>query len=102
MMANSTAISNLHSLRNYVQERICAQNHLEAGAFQMTERILVRGDRPCGIFFCIHGPRSVKLTAIWETEKNTILFYGSAGERLQRTTLTVAPELALTAEVAAR
>jgi len=44
----------------------------------------------------------VKLTAIWETEKNTILFYGSAGERLQRTTLTVAPELALTAGVSAR
>lgn len=48
----------------------------------MTERILVRGGNPCGIFFCVHGPRSVKLTAIWETERNTILFYGSAGERI--------------------
>jgi hypothetical protein len=95
MLANSIEISNLHSLRNYVQERICEQNHLEAGAFEMTERILVRGEQPCGIFFCIHGPRSVKLTAIWETEKNTILFYGSGGQRLQRTTLSVAPELAM-------
>jgi len=63
----------------------------------MTERILVRGGNPCGIFFCVHGPRSVKLTAIWETERNTILFYGSAGERIARTQLKEVPTLALNA-----
>ncbi len=95
MLANSIEVNNLLELRKYVHERICDHSQLQAGAFQMTERILVRSGAPCGIFFCLHGPRSVKLTAIWETEKNTILFYGSAGERLHRTQLTVAPELAL-------
>ena len=61
--------------------------------FNITERILVRGRRPCGIFFCLHGPRSVKLTAIWETDRNTILFYSSSGERVVKTQLVQAPVL---------
>ncbi len=59
----------------------------------MTERILLRAGEPCGIFFCLHGPRSVKLTAIWETKENTVLFYGSTGERLAKMKLVEAPHL---------
>lgn len=86
-------LPDLVKLRTFVQARICDQNQLEVGAYRMTERVLTRGGRPCGIFFCVHGPRSVKFTAIWETERNTILFYGSSGERLQRTQLRIAPDL---------
>ena len=94
MSADTLEIQALDDLRNYVQTTLCQQNQLEKGAFEITERILVRGQRPCGIFFCLHGPRSVKLTAIWETERNTILFYGSSGERTQKTQLVPAPSLA--------
>lgn len=94
MLDNLLQIRNITDLRQYVYETLCNQNDFELGAFQTTERILVRGGKPCGIYFCLHGPRSVKLTAIWETERNTILFYGSAGERLQKTQLTQAPLLA--------
>jgi hypothetical protein len=66
---------------------------LEVNVFNITERILLRGGEPCGIFFCLHGPRSVKLTAVWETERNTILFYGSGGQRTHRTRLVAAPVL---------
>jgi hypothetical protein len=59
----------------------------------MTERVLVRGGKPCGIFFCLHGPRSVKFSAIWETTQNQILFYDSNGERFQKTQLLEAPTL---------
>jgi hypothetical protein len=86
-------IDNLKDLRHYVHQTICNQNELELGAFQITERILVRAERPCGIFFCLHGPRSVKLTAIWETDRNTILFYSSTGERIGKTQLEHAPAL---------
>jgi hypothetical protein len=94
MSAQSLQIDNLNELRNYVQNTICEQNELQVGAFSITERVLVRGRRPCGIFFCLHGPRSVKLTAIWETDRNTILFYSSSGERVGRTQLVQAPVLA--------
>jgi len=94
MSAQNPQIDNLDDLRNYVHNTICQQNELQVGAFNITERVLVRGRRPCGIFFCLHGPRSVKLTAIWETDRNTILFYSSSGERVGRTQLVHAPVLA--------
>jgi hypothetical protein len=93
MSGNPLQINDLSDLRTYVHSTLCQQNQLEPGAFDVTERILVRGQRPCGIFFCLHGPRSVKLTAIWETDRNTILFYGSAGERVLKTQLVQAPQL---------
>lgn len=87
-------IDNLNHLRNYVHQTLCEKNQLEFGAFPVTERILVRGTRPCGIFFCLHGPRSVKLTAIWETDRHTVLFYNSSGERVGKTQLVPAATLA--------
>ena len=94
MSAQSLQLDNLTDLRTYIHQTICQQNELEVGAFPVTERILVRGPRPCGIFFCLHGPRSVKFTAIWETDRNTVLFYNSCGERVCKTQLVQAPILA--------
>jgi hypothetical protein len=93
MSAQPLQLDNLNDLRTYVHHMICQQNELQVGAFNITERILVRGRRPCGVFFCLHGPRSVKLTAIWETDRNTILFYSSSGERVYKTQLVAAPVL---------
>lgn len=90
-------IDDLDDLRQYVHTTICQHNELEVNAFAVTERILIRRGRPCGMFFCVHGPRSVKLTAIWETDRNTVLFYGSAGQRLHTVRLSTAPQLELAA-----
>jgi hypothetical protein len=86
-------LNNLNDLRTFVHQTICNQNELEPGVFPITERILVRSKKPCGIFFCLHGPRSVKLTAIWETDRNTILFYSSSGERVLKAQMVQAPAL---------
>jgi hypothetical protein len=88
-------ISDLDDLRAYVQRMLCEQNELEENVFPTTEKILVRRGQACGIFFCLHGPRSVKFTAIWETDRNTILFYASSGERLHKTQLANSPSLRL-------
>lgn len=93
MQANPLCIQDLHDLRHYVQQTLCEHNELEIGAFQMSERILIRSGSPCGILFCLHGPRNVRLLAIWETDRNTILFYGSGGERQHRSQLGHAPQL---------
>jgi hypothetical protein len=94
MLNSMERLQNLDHLREYVNKILCHYDQLEVGAFRMTERILVRAGKPCGIFFCLHGPRSVKVTAIWELERNTILFYSSTGERFHRTRLSMAPALA--------
>lgn len=86
-------IQTLDELRDYVNTILCEHNQLEVGAFPLTERILIRADRPCGIYFCLHGPRAVQFSAIWETERNTVLFYGSTGERFHKIQLVEAPRL---------
>jgi hypothetical protein len=93
MQTYSVQVGNLKDLRDYVQRELCEQNELEIGAFHFTERILERRGAPCGIFFCLHGPRSVRLVAIWETGSNSILFYGSSGERVGRIQLSDTPAL---------
>ena len=96
MISQPFEIKDVEGLREYVLQMLCDLNELEVGAFPMTERILVRKGAPCGMYFCLHGPRSVKLTAIWETDRNTILFYSSTGERVLKSelkeALAVVPE----------
>jgi len=79
MLTRFQQIDNVHELREYVNETLCGQYELQIGAFQLTERTLLRGGKPCGIYFCLHGPRMTKFTAIWETDKNQVLFYGPCG-----------------------
>ena len=94
MLTHSRQIYNLDELRKFVNNTLCQQEQLEADSFPMSERLLVRKDQPCGMFFCLHGPRSVKVTAIWETDRNQLLFYDSTGQRFLRTQLLTAPTLA--------
>jgi hypothetical protein len=97
MHGDAISLHDVEELRRYVQETICNQNELEVNYFQITERTLTRRGRPCGIFFCLHGPRSTKFTAIWETDRNTILFYGSAGQRQLKAQVSIEPRLQLQA-----
>lgn len=91
MVVAPNRIQTLEDLRVFVYEHLCEHERLEPGAFQMTERILVRRGEPCGVYFCLHGPRCTKFTAIWETDRNTILFYDSAGGRYLKAQLEKAP-----------
>ena len=93
MLAHSAAVETLSQLRQLVHDTLCHHEQFKPGVFPMTERVLTRGGRPCGLYFCLHGPRSTKCTSIWDTETNTLLFYGNRGERFHRTELTKAPHL---------
>jgi hypothetical protein len=87
MVTFSEPIRDLDDLRNYVQGAICRREQFEPGAFPITQRLLVRCGAPCGVSFCLHGPRDVKFTAIWESLGNTVLFYDCQGERVARAQL---------------
>lgn len=87
MLTRCQEIRTLHDLREYVNDTLCEHYQLQIDAFRLTERVLRRGNKPCGIYFCLHGPRAVRFTAIWETDRNQILFYGSTGERILKTQL---------------
>lgn len=91
MVTSSHELQTIDQLRDYVTLTLCIHDELEIDAFPVTERVLLRGGVPCGMYFCLHGPRSVRYTAIWETDGNSILFYGSTGERFQKTLLADSP-----------
>lgn len=69
------------TLCSTIEKRLCALGHLEPHQFPMTQREVNRGGRTVGVYFCVHGPRSVKLTAICDFIQNTVIFYGSDGIR---------------------
>jgi hypothetical protein len=91
MPTDTLRLDDLHAIRRYVNETLCEKDQLEANLFPLYERVLLRSGAPCGVYFVLRGPRSLCLTAIWETDSNTILFYGSRGERFRKTQLIAPP-----------
>jgi|YNPMSStandDraft_1061717.scaffolds.fasta_scaffold03678_6 hypothetical protein len=85
-------IRSFEELRRYIYQTICEHFQLQPGAFSLTQRILTRGGQICGVFFCVHGPRAVKFSAIWEIEGNQILFYDPSGVRFLRVQLQYRPQ----------
>ena len=86
-------IESVDALRDFVNTTICHHSQLQEGIFSLTERILYRAGKACGIYFCLHGPRATKFTAIWETDRNQILFYDVRGQRFLKVQLMEAPPL---------
>lgn len=81
MPLTAQRIETLDELRSYVCQIICHHEQLEPDAYAMTETVLTRSGAPCGRYFCLHGPRATKYSAIWVSDRNSVLFYDSTGER---------------------
>lgn len=92
MVKHISSRENLKNLREFVNATLCEIFQLQQGAFPLTEKVLNRAGKPCGIYFCLQGPRAVRFTAIWETDRNQVLFYGPSGERILKTELIVGPQ----------
>ncbi len=80
-MSQRVKIENFEAVREFIRGELCEKNQLEIDAFEMAERKLLRNGQPCGFYFCIHGPRSVRLTAVWDLIQGLIFFYDSLGRR---------------------
>lgn len=89
MISFTTRTVDLETLRKTIEERLCELGQLVPNQFPMTQRDVVRDGKNCGIWFCVHGPRSVKLTAICDFKKNTVIYYGSDGIRKQSDQMVV-------------
>lgn len=90
--SNITSIATLNDLQNFVYRTLCNDHELLPDAFPMTENVLRRlNGSSCGMMYCLHGPRKIKFTAIWERENNRVLFYGPNGNRYQQVILEESP-----------
>jgi hypothetical protein len=87
-------IADVDALRSYVNHTLCQYDNLEVGSFSLSERPVWVAGRLGALHFCLHGPRMLRLMAIWDLAANRILFYGSRGERFLVTQLAESPAMA--------
>ena len=81
-------VRTLDDIREFVNATLCGRESLVRDQFQMMEMELKKAGRVCGIQFSIHGPRQLRLSAVWAADKNVVYFYDPGGARFQKTSLT--------------
>jgi hypothetical protein len=77
-------VKTLEHLRHFVHITLCRKENLLEYQFPMTELELQQNGRRCGVQFVLHGPRSVRLSAVWAELANEVLLYDATGHRLGR------------------
>ena len=87
MPAAPAEIRTLDDLRDFVHLSLCRKENLLEHHFPMTELELKRRDQICGFQFTLHGPRSVRLSAVWDRIRNQVLLYDAVGRRFARISL---------------
>lgn len=92
-MADGLRFDSLEELCHFVADTLARLENLKAEHLKFTQEVLYRHGAPCGMYFCLYGLRELQLSAIWETDTNSILFYGSGGHRVERTILLAAPTI---------
>lgn len=81
MIGLSLPSMDLSLMRHRVENKLCELGSLEPAQFPLTQREVMRQGKTCALYFCLHGPRSVKLTAIADLKSRSLVFYGSDGVR---------------------
>jgi len=71
----------LNDIREVVLQELCNMHQLLPNAFPLTEKPLYKQGETCGFFYCLHGPRSIRLTAVFDIATARVLFYDSTGHR---------------------
>src|SRR5204863_6089860 len=82
----------LDQLRAFVLNTLCERDRLDPEHARIRQAPVRRGDRTCGLFFQVEGPRLLRTYAVWAGEEHRILFYDSTGERFAEAKLSDAPD----------
>ena len=86
-----TTVKDVHTLdelRQFIHKTLCEKENLLVHQFRMSQLQLTRGNLPCGLQFCLRGPRNVRLAAIWVADQNVVYLYDARGERYAKLRLT--------------
>jgi hypothetical protein len=87
MQATVDDVRTLEDLRRFVHLILCQKENLLADQFRMSELQITRGSELCGLQFCVRGPRSVRLAAVWAADQNTVYLYDAKGARYAKVRL---------------
>jgi len=84
MNASYDGVRSLDELRALVHRKLCEKENLLPEMFTLSEMQLTRKSRPCGLQFSLHGPRNVRLGAIWASDHNVVYLYDAHGVRFEK------------------
>lgn len=82
----------LDELRRHVLQILCDHDHLDPEQTPVSQAVITRRGKPCGLFFQVQGPRLLKTYAVWAGDENRILFYDCTGARFAISRLGDAPD----------
>jgi hypothetical protein len=91
-METVAALPTLDELKRHVLDTLCARDRLDPAQTPLSQAIITRRGKPCGLFFQVRGPRRTNHYAVWAGEENRILFYDSSGVRFAESRLCEAPD----------
>ncbi|WP_171186285.1 hypothetical protein [Alienimonas chondri] len=74
----------LEQLHAYVHETLCARENLLTAQFRTVAAPLSRAGKPCGCQYTLLGPRSVRLTAVWDAVRNCLFLFDATGARIEK------------------
>ena len=69
-----TSLPSFEELFDFVKHELCQKADLDDST-PMIDVTLYRKGTPCGIEYTLLGPRSLRLSAIWDANEGKILFY---------------------------
>lgn len=70
-------------LRGFIHRTLCEKENLLVEQFPLSEAPLVRRGKLCGLQFSLHGPRDVRLGAVFASDHNVVYLYDAGGNRYQ-------------------
>ena len=82
--ANAAAPTTAAELHALVHATLCERENLLADQFRTVAAPLTRGGKPCGCQYTLLGPRSVRLSAVWDAGKNCLFLYDATGTRVEK------------------
>jgi hypothetical protein len=91
-MDSVACLPTVEDLRHHVLLTLCRHDKLDPRQTPIYQALIVRRDKPCGLFFQIQGPRLLTTYAVWAGEENRILFYDCTGVRFAEIRLSDAPD----------
>ncbi|MGE3805868.1 MAG: hypothetical protein AB7K24_14430 [Gemmataceae bacterium] len=86
------SLPTLEDLRRFVRQTLCDHDKLDLEESPFFEGQITRSGQPCGLFYQVHGPRLLKLYAVWAADENRILFYDATGVRFSEVRVSEAPD----------
>jgi hypothetical protein len=91
-MRDVAALPTLTDLCRFVLKILCRSDNLDPSQTPLTQSLITKQGKPCGLFFQVEGPRLLRNYAIWAGDENRILYYNCTGERVAETRLSEAPD----------